>query len=230
MFWTRGSVSLQRMIDLPGPRAFWMIPLTSTENGSGFVPWKTVHTSPRWPALTSDRGKISPCAAWAPRRQVADARRESVRSVRPIERSPNLCVPLGFGEFSKAANDRIHRLARPVDRGALVGRADEGGLEGARRQVDSRIEATVEKSREESRVGLQRTRVVAHGLGREEDTEHRSRLGHLRFQPLRPARAGKRVAHLSPERVQPRVRGVFLQELQGRDPRGHRSEEHTSEL
>src|ERR1022692_2681001 len=158
MFWTRGSVSLQRIIDLPGPREFWIIPATSTANGSGFVPWKTVHTSPRCPALMSARGRDSPWAGWAPRRQAADASRRIVRSVRPIVRFPNLRGPRILCENSEAAYGRFHHFACPVYRGTLVSRADERGLVGAGRQVDPLVEAAVEKAREQLCVARARAR------------------------------------------------------------------------
>src|SRR5580658_9869001 len=160
MSWTRGSVSLHRMIDLPGPSAFRTTPETSTEKGSGLVPWNTVQTSPCMPALMSESGNISPETGWAMAVETADAMRLSVRSVRPIVRFPNLCTSRRICEVSKAADDRIHHLAGAVDRCAAVRGADERGLVGARRQVDPGVEAAVEEPREDHRVAGQGARVV----------------------------------------------------------------------
>src|SRR5665213_3276322 len=175
---TRGTVSLQRMIDLPGPRAFRTTPVTSTEKASGLVPWNTVHTSPFWPALMSDRGITSPVTGWARAAVAAAARRQSVRSVRPIVRFPNLCTSVGICEVSEVPDDRIHHLARPVDRGAPVRRADERRLVGARGKVHAGVKAAVEEAREELRVARAGLRGGPHGRRREEEAEHGARLGH----------------------------------------------------
>ncbi len=106
MFWTRGSVSLQRMSDLPGPSALRITPVTSTAKGSGWLPSKTVHTTPVWPAFKSSMPIAGASMGWS---CDAETRGETLRraaKTRLRARRTTIMV------WRSKKNSNLYRLAR----------------------------------------------------------------------------------------------------------------------
>src|SRR6478736_1989868 len=144
MDWTRGSVSSQRIKLLPGPRALRRTPVTITAKDSGLLPLKTVHTSPFMPGCSSSIGRTGAFSGWAANRIASNASRTERRRKFVTDRM----ITAEAGGSLEGLNWRCDDFASPVNRGALVGCAQEPRLVGAGRQVDTVREAAMEKTTE----------------------------------------------------------------------------------
>ncbi len=102
------------MSAFPGPTAFLMMPVTSTENGSGLLPRKTVHTSPVIPGFRSSIGMAGASTGWSEESGAAglgtcpgSEEKAQARSVQPRQRpeTPRLLAALEKaaenGDFGK---------------------------------------------------------------------------------------------------------------------------------
>ena len=83
----------------------------------------------------------------------------------------------------------------------------------------------MEKPGKEFGVAGEGGRVVAHGCGREKDTEHRAALGDLGRDAFGARGSEDGIAELAPEAVEASVRGsaraVIFEEAEGGDAGGH---------
>ena len=127
--------------------------------------------------------------------------------------------------LASGASQRTNRFAEDVagssNRDAFVRRAEKAGLVSARREIDAAVETAVEKSGEDLGVARQRRRIVAHGSGREKNTEHRAALGELDGDALGAARADHGISQLVPQGVEPGVGIGLFEQPESCDAGGH---------